>query len=157
MKRYLCVVCLMVAFAGLSSCKKNDDPAPVSPVIGKWEVEKIRYSGFVAPYTNLNGDRPYTKENFTDLFTINSDNTLNGIYTEPTKAPIAYTYTWRLVNNDFFAKNKQGDEEKYTFEMSAQPFKLIASPYAGSDSLVNPTTNKKEFVKYTKQLVYEKK
>lgn len=157
MKKYVYVVCLMVAFTGLNSCKKNDDPAPVSPVIGKWEVEQVRFSGFSAPYTNLNGDKPYDKKSFTDVFTITDDKTLKGIYTEPGRAPLEYTNTWTFANNELLMKDKQGNVEKYTLEMSAQPFKLIASPYNTSDSLVNPTTKKKELVKYTQQLVYEKK
>ncbi|MCK8491417.1 hypothetical protein M0L20_06100 [Spirosoma sp. RP8] len=54
MKRYIYLLCLSVSLIGLSSCSKNNDPAPVSPVVGRWELNRGLLSGFVAPYTNLN-------------------------------------------------------------------------------------------------------
>jgi hypothetical protein len=156
MKKLLYILCLGCSLIAVQSCKKDSDPEP-QPVVGKWELERLRISGLVAPYASENGDSQINKNVISDVFTVRSDNTIaagrfqqNGRITE-------YTGNWTFSNNELTVKDQNGNEDKYTLDTSTEPFKLITSATATSDSVTNPTTNKVEVVRYNIQFVYEKK
>jgi hypothetical protein len=156
MKRYVYALCLMVSVAGISSCSKNNDPAPDPPVVGKWELERVRISGLVAPYNGDNGDRQINKTVLSELITVKNDNTVSGRY-QQNGSILDYVGTWTFSNNELSVKDDKGNEDKYTLDSTAEPLKLLTPLTAVSDSATNPTTKKRELVKYNIQFVYEKK
>src|SRR4051812_40460411 len=95
MKHYLYLIGLLVSFAGLTACDKNNDPAP-DPIVGTWRLDKIRTSGFVAPYTSLNVDTDPALSNTQDIFTLKSDKTFTGTYRSPTV--YNYSGTWDFAS-----------------------------------------------------------
>lgn len=156
MNRYVYVLWLIVAATGLDACKKAADPEP-QPVVGKWELERIRISGLVAPYASENGDSQINKNALSDVFTVKSDNTISAGRFQQNGRIQEYTGTWTFSNNELTIKDNTGNEEKYTLDTATEPLKLISSATATSDSVTNPTTKKVEVVNYKIQLVYEKK
>lgn len=60
MKRLLYLICVVVFAAGLSSCNKDDDPAPDPVVVGRWDLNHVKTSGFSnANLNNLTLDLYY--------------------------------------------------------------------------------------------------
>lgn len=114
MKKYLYVICLVAAFGGMVSCSKNSDPAPTSPVIGRWELNRGLLSGFPAA-SNVNGVSLdlYLIESFGATIDVFADNTFNTNYKNITvdDAP----GTWDFTNNKLTLKYDVGDSETYTY------------------------------------------
>ena len=156
MKRFLYILCVTVSLAGIHACKKGSDPEP-QPVVGKWELERLRISGLVAPYASENGDSQINKNVISDVFTVKSDNTISAGRFQQNGRIQEYTGTWTFSNNELSVKDDKGNEDKYTLDTATEPLKLITSATATSDTAINPTTNKKEVVRYNIQFVYEKK
>lgn len=156
MKRFLYILCVTASLAGLGSCKKESDPEP-QPIIGKWELERLRISGLVAPYASENGDNQINKNVVSDVFTVKTDNTISAGRFQQNGRIREYVGTWTFSNNELSVKDDQGNEEKYTLDTTGEPLKLITSAVADSDSVLNPTTQKVEVVRYNIQFVYEKK
>lgn len=156
MKRFLYILCVTVSLAGLNACKKAADPEPM-PVVGKWELERVRVSGLVAPYASENGDNQINKNAISDVFTVKSDNTISAGRFQQSGRIQEYTGTWTFSNNELSVKDDKGNEEKYTLDTTSEPLKLLTAATATSDSVTNPTTNRVEVVRYNIQLVYEKK
>ena len=153
MKRYLYLIGLLVSFASLTACDKNNDPAP-DPIIGTWKLDKIRTSGFVAPYTSLNVDADPALSNTQDIFTLNSDKTFTGTYRSP--AVYNYSGTWSFASPTLTVKDPKGNSETYTLDQTKTPAQLLTGVYSMSKILTNPTTNKQDTVKYTTQSIYVK-
>lgn len=154
MKRFLYSLCLIISIVAVNSCKSND-AEPASPAIGRWQLERLRISGLVAPYASENGDSQINKNVLSDVFTVKSDNTVSGRFQSNGRIQ-EYTGTWTFGNNELLIKNDIGDEDTYTLDASTEPQKLLTPVSATSDTVTNPTTNKLEVVKYNIQFVYEK-
>jgi len=156
MKSYLYSLCFMVAVVGITSCSKNNDPAP-EPVVGSWKLDRIRTSGFVAPFSTVypNGDNDPTLLDYQDTFTIKSDKTLTGTVRTSGRV-IDYDGSWEFTNNTLTLKDDQGNSDDYTLDAAKSPAQLLGKAFAVSDSLTNPTTKKRELVKYNLQFVYSK-
>lgn len=155
MKHYVYVLCLVVTFTGLNSCKKAADPAPI-PVIGKWASDYILISGFVAPYTANNGQKlnPLVY-GISDVYDIKSDKTF--VVTDRSTAVIQeLPGTWDYTGTELTLKYDKGDSEKLTYDASGTKPQLVYPVQAVQDTLVNPTTKLKEVVKFNLQLVYSK-
>ena len=156
MKRYVYVLCLMVSFAGLNSCSKSSDPAPDPVVVGKWASDYLLTSGFVAPYTTSNAKQlnPLVY-GINDNFEIKSDKTF--VLTDRSSTVIqTYPGTWDYSGTELSLKYNDGTSEKLTYDGTGAKPHLAYPVVAVSDTLVNPTTNKKELVKFNLQLVYTK-
>ncbi|WP_461115618.1 hypothetical protein [Spirosoma jeollabukense] len=118
MKRYVYVLCLAVAFAGLSSCSKNNDPEPVSPVVGRWELNRGLLSGFVAPNTALNGAGldlyNYDFGSYSSRIDIRTDKSfLENIKSDGGVGDA--TGTWDYTNTSLTLSYDNGDKETYTY------------------------------------------
>ncbi len=78
MKRLLYLFAIVAFVATLNACSKTEEPTPVSPVVGRWELNRGLLSGFPAA-SNLNGrsiDLLFF-ENYAATIDIYSDNTFN--------------------------------------------------------------------------------
>ena len=157
MKRFLYILCVTVSLAGLHACKKDSDPEPIQPVIGRWELERLRVSGLVAPYASENGDNQINKNVLSDVFTVKSDNTISAGRRQQNGRIREYSGTWTFSNDELSIKDNQGSEVKYTLDTATEPIKLITSAIALSDTLTDSTTNVVEILNYNIQFVYEKK
>lgn len=152
MKRYVYVLCLMVSFVGLNSCSKSSEPAP-DPVIGTWKLDRIRSSGFVAPYASFNGDNDPSVFDYQNTFTTKADKTFTGTIRTSGRI-IDYNGNWESATGQLTLKDTKGNTDTYTLDATKTPNQLLGAVLAQSDSLTNPTTRKPELVKYSLQLVY---
>lgn len=144
----------MVGFAGLNSCSKSSDPAP-DPMVGVWKLDRIRTSGFVAPYATFNADNDPAQFNYQDMFTTKTDKTFTGTQ-RSNGVVLDYSGNWESTASTLTLKDSQGNTDAYTLDATKTPIQLLGSVIATDDSLVNPTTRKAELVKYNIQLVYLK-
>ncbi|GAB4000983.1 hypothetical protein GCM10028807_55770 [Spirosoma daeguense] len=127
MKRYVYVLCLLVSFWGLTSCNKTTDVAPVSPIVGRWELSRGLLSGFPAA-TNFNGAAIdlYYFESIGSTIDIYSDNTFNTTFKNVTVDDASGT--WTYDNNNLTLKYDAGDEEKYTYTKNKNIEELALTP-----------------------------
>ncbi|GAB3918723.1 lipocalin family protein [Larkinella terrae] len=154
MKRLLYLISVVVFAAGLNSCNKSSDPAP-DPVVGKWELSRIRFSGYATPYTSLNGDEAPDAYGIKNSLTINNDKSFAGKSTS--NGRIAdYKGTWDVASTKLNLKYDDGDSETLNLDTSGQPNLLLTDAFSAVDSLQNPTTKKIEAVPFKYQFIYEK-
>ncbi|WP_080059405.1 hypothetical protein [Spirosoma aerolatum] len=130
MKRYvyhLYVLLLVVSFAGLVSCSKSD-PAPASPVVGRWELNRGVLSGFPTSATsNVNGAAIdlYYFESYGSTIDIFSDNTFNENYRSAVVDDA--TGTWALDNNTLTLTYDAGGQDTYTYSKTKNIEELTAT------------------------------
>ena len=115
MKHYLYALCLAVSFAGLISCSKNSDPAPSSPVVGRWELNRGIASGFPASASGINGAA-------IDLYYLNSEGSTLDVYSDNTFNENYRNFgvsdgtgTWDYTNNTITLKYDGGSQDAYTY------------------------------------------
>ena len=155
MKRYLYSFCLIVALSGLSACSKSNDPAPVSPVVGRWELNKALLSGFVAPNTSLNGIGLDLYNNsifspYNSRIDIRSDNT----FLDNAKSGgvvVDVNGTWDYSNSQLTLKYDSGDSETFTYKQTGALEELTSSTYDITLPVDSVSTAKGKF-----QYVYRK-
>ena len=154
MKQFILFVCLLVSSAALNSCSKSSDPDPV--VVGTWKLDRIRTSGFVAPYTSNNADNdPLTVFGIQDNFTVKNDKSFSGTF-RSNGSISDYSGSWDYSSTTLTLKDTQGNSDAYTYDGTKTPVQLLGTVNATSDSLTNPTTKKVELVKYSYQFIYVK-
>ncbi|WP_020596587.1 hypothetical protein [Spirosoma panaciterrae] len=130
MKRYvyhLYALLLVVSFAGLVSCSKSD-PAPASPVVGRWTLNKGVLSGFPTSTTsNVNGAAIdlYYFESYGSTIDIYSDNTFNENYRSVTVDDASGT--WDFSNNTLTLKYDAGGQDTYTYSKTKNIEELAAT------------------------------
>ena len=154
MKRYIYLLFLAVSLAGISSCSKSNDPEP-DPVVGTWKLDRVRTSGFSAPYTSFNGDEDPSLYDYQDNFTIKSDKTFTGTVRNSGRI-IDYDGSWSYSSNTLMISDTQGNSSTFTLDATKSPVQLLGEVVALSDSIRNPTTNKGELVRFSQQLIYSK-
>ena len=154
MKKYLYVICLVAAFGGMISCSKNNDPAP-DPVVGTWKLDRIRFGGYVAPYTSLNGDEDPAQYGIQNTFTTKTDKTYSGTNRSAGKVT-DYSGNWEFTNNTLTLKDAVGGSSPFTFDATTTPNQLLTDAVATTDTVINPTTKLKEGVKINFRFVYIK-
>lgn len=129
MKRYLYLFCVIVSFSGLIACSKNSDPAPTSPVVGRWELNRGIVSGFPASFS-INGapfDLYYLQSEGSTL-DIYSDNTFNENYRSTTVSD--GPGTWDFTNNTLNLKYDSGTTDAYTYSKNKNIEELtLVTPY----------------------------
>lgn len=155
MKRYVYVLCLGVALAGLSSCSKNSDPAPASPAVGRWELNRGLLSGFPAA-ANLNGAALdlYYFESLGSTIDVYSDNTFNENYRNVAvdDAP----GTWDFTNNTLNLTYDAGGKDTYNYTKTKNIEELAASaPVNYTLSVPTSATGSTAYVGKL-QLIYRK-
>ena len=154
MKRLLYLLCVTVLLSGLSACKKDADPEP-DPVVGRWNLERVRFSGYPAPFTSLNADRPTSAYGISGNLNIKSDKSFtetfnNGIRVSDSKG------NWDFTNNTLQLKYDTGDSESYQIDTAQDPAQLISSAITDTDSLRASATSPIQVVPYNIQFVYTK-
>jgi hypothetical protein len=155
MKRYIYLFSLAIAFAGLNSCSKSSDPAPDPVVVGKWTLGRIRFSGYPAPFTSLNGDRVSSGYGITDVFTIKSDKSFTETYSNSVQIA-DYKGTWDLTDNTLQLKFDDGSSDTYTVDATQEPVQLLSAVASATDSLKATATSPVQAVPFKFQFVYTK-
>ena len=116
MKRYVYVLAFVVSFMSLVACSKND-PAPASPVVGRWELNRGLLSGFPTSTTsNVNGAAVdlYLFESYASKIDVFSDNTFNENYSTNLLVNDAGG-TWGFTNNTLTLTYDVGGQDVYTY------------------------------------------
>jgi hypothetical protein len=154
MKKNFLLLALVFAFSlVLSSCKKDNDPAP-PPVIGKWNLDQILLSGFPSPYQSLNnrGIEPNVFGlNYT--FTVNADKKFTYRFSDGALISQG-TGTWEYSGTNLTLNYEDGDSETYTYDQTKQ--QLSDSPSAVTLPLQNPNTGANENVRGQASSIYKK-
>lgn len=154
MKRFLYILCVTVSLAGVSSCKKDADPVP-DPVVGQWTLGRIRFSGYPAPFTSLNADRPSSAFDLSGSINIKNDKSFtetfnNGIQITDLKG------NWEYSNNTLQLKYDTGDSEDYELDTTQDPIQLLSPAISQTDSLRASATSPIQAVPFRYQLIYTK-
>lgn len=122
-------LCLGVMLLGLNACKK-DDPTPVSPVVGRWEVDRGALSGFVGQYTSANGAGldlyNYDLGSFASRIDIRANNSFTNNIRSDGQVFDA-NGTWAYTNNELTLTYDDSDTETYTYS-SADGIEELTSP-----------------------------
>ena len=155
MKKLLYIVGLSVSLMGLSACKKDDDPEPAPAVVGSWTLERVRFSGYPAPYTSLNADLTSAQYGLSGSFTVKADKTFTDTFSANGQI-VDSDGTWEFTNNQLQLKYDTGDDETYDLDATRDPAKLVSTAIAATDSLRNPQTSAVEAVPFQFQFVYSK-
>lgn len=117
MKRYVYSLCFFVAaIIGLNACSKSSDPAPTSPVVGRWDLNRGLLSSFPTSTTsNVNGAGIdlYYFESYASRIDIYSDNTFNENARQLSVDDA--TGTWDFTNNTLTLKYDVGGQDTYTY------------------------------------------
>ncbi|GAB3941960.1 hypothetical protein GCM10028805_05950 [Spirosoma harenae] len=126
MKRYVYALCLALSFVGLISCSKNSDPAPSSPVVGRWELNRGILSAFPTS-ASVNGAAIdlYGIEGYGSTIDIYSDNTFNENYRSTVVADAGGT--WDFSNNTLTLKYDGGSQDTYTYAKTKNIEELTAT------------------------------
>ena len=155
MKRYVYLLWLIVAIVGVDSCTKKNEPEPTPAVVGKWQLNRIRFSGYPAPFTTNNGDSPSSGFGIDGNLNIKADKTFtdtfnNGVRISDTNG------NWEFTNNSLQLKYSDGSDDTYDLNTSLDPNQLVSSAISLTDSLRNPQTNAVQAVPFKIQFVYVK-
>jgi hypothetical protein len=147
-------MCLIVSMVVVNSCKSND-PEAQPAVVGTWKLNRIRFSGYPAPFTSLNADEASNQYGFDGNFTVKSDKTFNETFNNNGRIS-DLDGTWEFTNNELQLKYEDGSDDTYQLDTSREPIKLISTAAAATDSLRNPQTNAVQAVPFKFQFIYEK-
>ncbi len=130
MKRYIYIICLMVSFTVLTSCSKSSDPAPVSPVVGRWELNRGLLSGFVSPYQSLNTRGldlyNYDLGSYTSTIDVRTDNSFTENYKSGGLVDDA-NGTWDYTNTQLNLKYDDGTTGTFSYS-SSKGIEELTSP-----------------------------
>ncbi|MGV3558284.1 lipocalin family protein [Larkinella arboricola] len=146
MKRLLYLICVVVFAAGLASCNKDDDPTPPPAIVGRWDLNHVKTSGFAnAQLNNLTLD-PYFLEFYSSRIDIYTDNTFR--QNDRSEAFVGdATGNWEFANNQLTLKYDDGDQQVLTYSKNGNLEELAS---ALSDFGLDSTNRGKA------QLIYRK-
>ncbi|GAB3890551.1 hypothetical protein GCM10028825_27350 [Spirosoma agri] len=124
-------------------------------VVGKWNLSRIRFSGYPSPFTSLNGDRVSSTYNLSDVFSIKNDKSFtetysNGVQISDSKG------TWDFTNNTLQLTFDDGSNETYTVDTTQDPVQLLSSVTSATDSLRATATSPVQSVPFKYQFIYTK-
>ena len=155
MKRFLYILCVAVSLSGLDACKKSSDPEPVAPVVGKWTLGRVRFSGYPAPFTALNADRPSSAYGLSGSFNVKSDKSFTETVNNGTRVT-DFKGTWDFTSNTLQLKYDDSSTEDYQLDAAQDPSQLISSAVSDTVSLRATATSPFQVVRYKYQFVYTK-
>ncbi|MFD1140738.1 lipocalin family protein [Larkinella insperata] len=115
MKRLLYLISVVVFAAGLASCNKDDDPTPPPVVVGRWDLNHVRTSGFTsANLNNLTLDLYYLQF-YSSRLDVYSDNTF--VRNDRQEFAVGdFSGTWTYTNDKLTLKYDDGSaDEVYTY------------------------------------------
>ena len=128
MKRLLYLFAIVVFVATLDACSKSNDPAPASPVVGRWaELNRGLLGGFPAA-SNLNGrsiDLLFF-ENYAATIDIYSDNTFNS--NDKSVTVDDSPGTWDYTGTSLTLKYDSGSQETYTYTKNKNIEEITLTP-----------------------------
>lgn len=127
MKRLLFFFSLVAATLVLDSCSKSSDPEPVSPIVGRWTLNRGLLSGFTTAPT-LNGrsvDLLYF-ENYAATIDIYADKTFNS--NDKSVTVDDSPGTWDYVEPNLTLKYDSGTQETYTYAKTKNIEEITLTP-----------------------------
>ncbi len=127
MKRVLYLFALVAFVATLNACSKTSEPEPVSPVVGRWALNRGLLSNFPAA-SNLSGrsiDLLYF-ENYAATIDIFSDKTFNS--NDKSVTVDDSPGTWEYADPNLTLKYDSGTQETYTYAKNKNIEELTLTP-----------------------------
>lgn len=111
MKRLLYLISVVVFAAGLASCNKDDDPTPDPVVVGRWDLNHVKTSGFTnANLNNLTLDLYYLQF-YGSRLDIYSDNTF--VRNDRQEFAVGdFSGTWTYTNDKLTLKYDDGSADE---------------------------------------------
>ncbi len=154
MKNRFLLALLALGLVFMASCGGDDDdePAPVSPIVGEWILDLIAYNNFPTGFINNNGQAFLPQEFGIEEWTINF--MADGTYEQEIRVPgpnetSSGTYTYEGEDlelspddfepgdqTDFIVENLDDDELTLSFDVN-----VIALPDAVTDTLTQGLTD----------------
>ncbi|AQG81116.1 hypothetical protein AWR27_18385 [Spirosoma montaniterrae] len=118
-------------------------------------MERVRFSGYPAPFTSLNADETPSQYGLSGSFSIKADKNFDETFGANGRI-VDLKGSWELSNNQLQLKYDTGDDETYELDTSREPAKLISTAISAVDTLRNPQTNVVQAVPFKYQFVYSK-
>jgi hypothetical protein len=156
MKRHPLLLLLFAFVFALSSCNKDDDPAP-PPVVGVWEFDRFELSDLPAAYGQLNGAGydNYLLFAQASRIDVQNDKSFDEIY-KSNGIVLDLDGTWEFTpaNNTLNLNYTDADIDDVALTYDATKRRLYGEKSPIQDTLVNPSTNRPELVRFSIQQVY---
>lgn len=160
MKKNPLLLVLLCAFTlAVSSCNNDDDAPAPPPVVGVWELDRLEISDMPAPYSNFNGTGydNYLLFAQASRLDIQSDRSFDEVYkTNGTVLDFDGTWEFNGTSNELDLNYTDTDIDDITLTYDPAKMRLYGEKSSLSDSLRNPTTNRRELVRFSIQQVYIK-
>lgn len=136
MKQRLYLLALLAFSFALTSCEKDDEPAPVPEVVGTWYLDYGLLSGF--SNSSINGSKidPYSEVSWADFFYTSKIHVLdnaNKTFVEVFKSgglaeDLVGTWTYEGSSLVLDYNEADIDNETFTFQTTNGLNELISSP-----------------------------
>lgn len=161
MNRNLILALFSLLLIGLiSSCSKDNDVAPVSPIVGQWDIAVYTVAGIPTSFTSVaNQNGTFTTNLGTDTYIFKSDGTFTNTFSNTNNGTSNESGTWVLANSLL----------TLTVTTPSPPAAYIRTYVPGSNEITtgranitvsnvkNPVTGVTESFTYTQEIVYRKK
>lgn len=158
MNRNLILALFSLLLIGLiSSCSKDSDVAPVSPIVGQWDIITYTVAGIPNSFTSTtNRNGTFTTNLGTDTYEFKTDGTYTNTIGQTASTNLVENGTWVLSGTTVNLTPK-GQTSSYPLLYSASTNELTLGPISSTPSVTNPTTGAATTFTYTEVYVYKKK
>lgn len=167
MKKQLGLLLLtLVSFSLILACSTNSNtPAPTSPVVGQFDINRVELTDFPTSFTIYNSVVTSATALGSDTYLFNADNTYSDNYTYSTPnststnsetGSYVYAPATQVVALTPAAQNGQA-VQPYMLLYSSTANELSTGKIARQDSVPNPVTGKNQWIAYNVNYVYKKR
>jgi hypothetical protein len=122
MKRFL-LLSLVIAAVAISSCRREDDPEPVSPIVGTWHLTEVVIAHTPVAYReyrdlSLSPSSQIFGYILSEIIILREDNTFTIKRNYLTYLVLTFEGTYEFVNNELTLNYDDDDEFSETYSFS---------------------------------------
>ncbi len=158
MKKNSLLLLLFAFTITVSSCNKDDDPAP-PPVVGNWDLDRYEMSDLPAAFSDFTGigyDNNYFLYYTGSKLDIRADKTFQETYKNGGYV-FDFDGTWEFTNNTLNLNYTDTDVDDVSLTYDPTKMRLYGEKSSIQDSLPNISANRMELVRFNIQQVYIKR